>query len=76
MVVPKAVAFKYVKDAQSKAKMKKLIREGKVVNPVFKKGDLGLPRLYRMMRTHFSHFIKFQKYYHLPVDMIECKEGL
>ena len=63
MVVPKAVAFKYVKDPESKAKMKKLIKAGKMVNPVFKKGDLGWPRLYRMLRTHFSHFIKFRKYY-------------
>ena len=43
--------------------MKKLIKAGKMVNPVFKKGDLGWPRLYRMLRTHFSHFIKFRKYY-------------
>ena len=37
MVVPKAVAFKYVKDPALKAKMKKLIKEKKVVNPSFMK---------------------------------------
>lgn len=63
MVVPRAVAFKYVKDPKSKALMKRLIKEKKMVNPVFKRGDLGLHRFYRMVRTHFSHFIKFKKYY-------------
>ena len=63
MVVPKAVAFKYVKDPGSKAKMKQLIKEKKVVNPSFMKGDLGMPRLARMIKNHFSHFGKFKKYY-------------
>lgn len=63
MVVPKAVAFKYVKDPKSIAKMKRLIREKKVVNPSFMKGDLGMPRLARMVKTHLSHFKKFKKYY-------------
>ena len=63
MVVPKAVAFKYVKDPALKAKMKKLIKEKKVVNPSFMKGDLGMPRLARMIKTHLSHFEKYKKYY-------------
>lgn len=63
MVVPKAVAFKYVKDSALKAKMKKLIKEKKVVNPSFMKGDLGMPRLARMIKTHLSHFEKYKKYY-------------
>lgn len=63
MVVPKAVAFKYVRDPESKAKMKRLIREKKVVNPSFMKGDLGMPRLARMIKNHISHFSKFKKYY-------------
>ena len=33
MVVPKAVAFKYVKDPEMKRRMKKLIKERKMVNP-------------------------------------------
>lgn len=63
MVVPKQVAFRYVKDPKSIEAMKRLIREKKMVNPVFMKGDLGWKRLYRMLRTHFSHFVKFKKYY-------------
>ena len=63
MVVPKAVAFKYVKDENSKAAMRRLIKEKKMVNPVFLRGDLPMKRFYRMIRTHFSHFMKFKKYY-------------
>lgn len=63
MVVPKAVAFKYVKDEASKETMRKLIREKKMVNPVFLRGDLPPKRFYAMLRTHLSHFVKFKKYY-------------
>lgn len=63
LVVPKGVAFKYVKSEDTKKKMRKLIKEGKVVNPVFFKGDLPIGRLYRLLRTHFSHYIKYKKYY-------------
>lgn len=63
MVVPRRVAFKYVRDEQLRAAMKRLIRDKKVVNPVFLKGDLPLGRLYRMLRSHMSHFRKFKKYY-------------
>lgn len=40
MTVPKGVAFKHIKNPQYVAKMKKLIKEGRMVNPVFKRGDL------------------------------------
>nr|WP_317283289.1 ATP-grasp domain-containing protein [uncultured Sellimonas sp.] len=63
MVVPRMVAYKYVKDPKSKATMKRLIKEGKMVNPVFKKGDFTWNRFLRMVRTHFSHIVKFKKYY-------------
>ena len=63
LVVPRAVALKYVKQPENKAKLKKLLREGKWVNPVFKKGDLAPKRFYRMTRTFLSHFVKYPKYY-------------
>lgn len=63
MVVPKKVAFKHVKDPKLKSKMKKLIAAGKVVNPVFMKGDFKLNRWLRMMKQHFSHYKKFDMYY-------------
>lgn len=63
MVVPKRVAFKYVKDEALKAKMKKLISEKKVVNPIFFSKDFVWKRFYKMARTHLSHYVKFKKYY-------------
>lgn len=63
MVVPKAVANEYVSQERNRDAMKDLIREHKMVNPVFKKGDLSPKRFYAMFRTHLSHFVKFKKYY-------------
>lgn len=63
MVVPKAVAFKYVKDPEMKEKMRRLLREKKMVNPVFMRGDLRPRRFLAMLKTHVSHFVKFKKYY-------------
>ncbi|MSR94404.1 ATP-grasp domain-containing protein [Clostridiaceae bacterium 68-1-5] len=63
MVIPRKVAFRYVKEEKNKEAMRRLIREKKVVNPVFMKGDGKLSRLYRLFRTHMSHFVKYKKYY-------------
>lgn len=63
MVVPKAVAFKYVKEEANKAKLRKLIKEKKMENPVFMRGDLKPRRFLAMAKTHLSHFVKFKKYY-------------
>lgn len=62
-VVPRRVAYKYVKDPQSVKQMKKLVKNKKAVNPVFKKGDLQFKRWARLVKTHLSHFVKFNKYY-------------
>ena len=62
-VVPKGVALKYVKDPELKARMRKLWSSGEVVNPVFLKGDSAPDRMYRMIRTYLSHYVKFKKYY-------------
>lgn len=63
LVVPKAVAFKYVKQPENKEKLTRLYKEGKVVNPIFLKGDFTLNRYLRMMKNHLSQFSKFKKYY-------------
>ena len=63
MVVPKQVAFKYVKEEENLKKLRKLIAEKKVVNPVFMKGDLKPKRFLAMFKTYMSHFVKFKKYY-------------
>ena len=63
MVVPKGVARKYVKQPENLKKLNRLIREGKVVNPVFMKGDFNFHRWLRMMKNHLSHYKKFRTYY-------------
>lgn len=62
-VVPNSVAFRYVKDDELKAKVMRLLREKKYVNPIFMKGDLGMPRFARMMKLYLSHISKYRKYY-------------
>lgn len=63
MTVPKGVAYKHVKNPEYVAKMKQLFSEGKMVNPVFKKGDLKLNRFLRMVKTHLKQYGYFNKYY-------------
>lgn len=63
LVVPKAVAFKYVKEEENLAKLRKLFAEKKVVNPIFMKGDLKPKRFFAMAKNYVSHFVKFKKYY-------------
>ena len=63
LVVPKPVAKKYVKDPENKKKLKKLLKEGRFVNPVFMKGDLKLHRTLRMLKQHVSHYKKYKQYY-------------
>ena len=63
MVVPRRVAFTYVKQPENRAAMRRLIREGKWVNPVFLKGDCKLNRFLRMVKQHFSHYKKYRTYY-------------
>jgi D-aspartate ligase len=62
LVVPKQVAYKYVKDEKAKAQMKQLIKEKKYVNPLFYKGDLQVKRFVAIFKTHISHFVKYKKY--------------
>jgi len=62
-VVPKRVAFKYIKEEANLSKMHRLLKEGKVVNPIFMKGDYKLNRFLRMVKNHFSHYKKYKTYY-------------
>ena len=57
LVVPKAVAFKYVKEEENLAKLRKLFAEKKVVNPIFMKGDLKPKRFFAMAKNYVSHFV-------------------
>ena len=63
LTVPERVAFKYVKQPENISEMKRLISEGKVVNPVFKRGDIKFMRFLRMMKNHIKQYSNFKKYY-------------
>lgn len=62
MVVPKGVAFKYIRHAKYKEQMRKLIREGKAVNPLYYSPDNGLKRRFKLFKSQLGHYIKFRKY--------------
>lgn len=62
MVVPRGVAFRYVKDEECRKKMRKLISEGKVVNPLFYKPDSSLGKRLRLEKNQLGHYLKFKKY--------------
>lgn len=62
MVIPKRVAFKYIKPPEYKEQMKRLIREGKVINPLFYRPDNGWRRKLRLIKSQLSHYVKFKKY--------------
>lgn len=64
MVVPKGVAFRHVKDKECLSKMKTLLAEGKMVNPIFKSGDRKLLRMLRMIKNHVKQYSNYKKYYH------------
>ncbi len=62
LVVPEKVAFDYIKPAEYRMRMKALIRQGRVVNPLFYKGDNKPVRMLRLIKLHTSHFAKYKKY--------------
>ena len=62
MVVPKGVAFKYIKPAEYRQKMKELIAAGKMVNPLYYAPDNGFLRKLRLFRSQMGHYLKYRKY--------------
>ena len=62
MVVPKKVAFDYVRGEENRAKMRKLINEGNCVNPLDYRHDSGISRRMRFFRSQCGHIVKFKKY--------------
>jgi D-aspartate ligase len=62
MVVPKGVAFKYVRGERYRAEMRRLIREGRFVNPLLYKADGGLRHALGIRKNLLGHFFKFRKY--------------
>lgn len=61
-VIPMQIAYKYVRDEKLVAKMKQLIRDKKVTNPLFLKEDNGFMRNILLYKSRLSQFSKFKKY--------------
>ena len=62
LVIPKGVAFQYIRPQQYKQKMKELIAAGKVVNPLIYKEDMGFMHTLRTFKSIMSHYAKYKKY--------------
>jgi D-aspartate ligase len=62
LVIPRGVAFKYIQPEVYKQKMRRLISQGKVVNPLLYKPDMGFWRSIRTFKSIMSHYLKYKKY--------------
>ena len=63
IVIPLPIVYKYVKDKAHLAEIRQLIRDKKVFNPLFFKGDYGIKRLFYLCKSYLGQFIKYKKYY-------------
>lgn len=63
MIVPKKVAFDFIGPARYREEMRRLIREGKWVNPLLNPADRSLMRKLRVTKNLLGHHYKFRKYY-------------
>ena len=62
LVIPKKVAFDYIPHEEIKGQMKKLISEGRYVNPIEYAHDGGFVRRLRFLKSQAGHFFKYRKY--------------
>lgn len=62
MVVPKRVAFTYVKQQVYRDKMCELIKTNRYVNPLYYKKDVSFKRIIALTKNQLGHFVKFKKY--------------
>jgi D-aspartate ligase len=62
MVVPKGVAFRWIKPTEYRTQMRRLIREGNWVNPLLYNKDRGLARSMKLNKSLLGHYFKFWKY--------------
>jgi len=66
LVIPKWIAFKYIRDPLYIQEIKQLIKDKKVINSLFLKGDYKPKRLFYLFKGWLGQFLKYQKYY--PAD--------
>lgn len=62
MVVPRKVAFDYIKPEPYRRRMRELIREGRWVNPLRYAPDAGFRRSWSLLKNQLGHFVKYRKY--------------
>lgn len=62
LVVPKKVAFTYIKPEEYKREMRELFAAGKWVNPLFYAPDNNLGRRFKLFKSQMGHYVKFKKY--------------
>ncbi len=62
-VVPKKVLSLHIKQDDYKKRIRRLIREGRFVNPLYYSADNEFKRKLTRFKTQMGHFYKFWKYY-------------
>jgi D-aspartate ligase len=68
LVIPKKVAFANVTDESLRSRMRALSRQGKVVNPLFYRGDYHPRRIASILRSQLRHSGNYKKYYRPGAD--------
>jgi D-aspartate ligase len=62
MMIPKGVAFRYIRPEEYRREMRALIRAGKCTNSLFYKKDTGFKRMIRLYKSQLGHYYKYWKY--------------
>ncbi len=62
LVVPKGVAFRYIRPEEYRKEMRALIQSGKYVNPLFYKKDTAFIRMLRLYKSQLGEYYKYWKY--------------
>ena len=62
MMIPKGVAFRYIRPEEYRREMRALIQAGKCTNSLFYKKDTGFKRMIRLYKSQLGHYYKYWKY--------------
>ncbi|NCB41830.1 MAG: ATP-grasp domain-containing protein [Clostridia bacterium] len=62
MVIPKRVAFTYIKEKAYQEKMRTLIENHRFVNPLFYDKDRNFKRMIALIKNQLGHFVKYKQY--------------
>jgi D-aspartate ligase len=62
-IVPKYVIIKYLRDKALKKKVKKLIKDKKLIRPLLMKGDYNFPRLKQHLKSDLKSIQNYKKHY-------------